>query len=155
MVPSPLCFQLVKRFEPLRLTVTRDSASDPTIGYGHVAPDADLSITPEQADDLLSRDLNALGDIISRRAEADGVILSQGMFDALTDFAYNLGYRALFNSYMWDVLTDNTIAPDSRVTLAARDLLLWDKSRDPKTKKMVTVPYLTERREAEKELFLS
>lgn len=80
------------------LSVYKDSAGYPTIGYGHkVQPGEDFSkgVTRGQAEALLRRDTQAAIDAVNRYATAP---LSQGQFDALVSFAYNVGPTAFRNS---------------------------------------------------------
>lgn len=87
---------LVKRFEGVRLRAYLDSVNVPTIGVGHTrgVRMGDV-ITEEQADTFLREDLNdaeeAVNDLIS-------VTLSQGQFDALVSFVFNLGCGAFKRS---------------------------------------------------------
>lgn len=67
-----------------------------SIGYGHQIQPGESSlltatITPAQATSLLSADLDG---IVAAIANA-GISLTQGQFDALTDFGYNAGPGAL------------------------------------------------------------
>ena len=87
---------LIKRSEGLRLQAYRCPADVPTIGYGSTGPHVrmGMTITVQEAEDLLTEDL--------RRFEAGVAKLapdaSQGEFDALVSFAFNLGLDALKNS---------------------------------------------------------
>ncbi len=93
---------LIKRFESLRLAPYHDAAGYPTIGYGHLLRRMswdDLSqwerITEEEALALLRRDVARSERAVDRLIE---VPLSQGQFDALVSFTFNLGTRALRDS---------------------------------------------------------
>lgn len=79
-------------------TVYKDSAGNPTIGYGHlIKPGEDFSkgITKEKAGDLLAQDTKTAVDTVNNTLV---VTLSQTKFDALVDFAYNLGGANLATS---------------------------------------------------------
>lgn len=62
-----------------------------TTGYGHVIePGENIgTLTPQSAEDLLKSDLTTSEASVNK--EFAGVDLTQGQFDALTDFAYSLG----------------------------------------------------------------
>ena len=86
---------LLKRSEGFRSQVYEDSAGYPTIGYGHKLlahesfPDG---VTEAEAETLLAGDLDGVERAIEHLA---GETLTQGQFDALADFGYNLGVGSL------------------------------------------------------------
>ena len=87
---------LIKGFEGLRLAAYQDSAGVWTIGYGHTAGvQPGDRITTAEAEQLLRQDTawaqQAVRDLVR-------VPLSQGQFDALTSFTFNLGAGALESS---------------------------------------------------------
>ncbi|WP_375639627.1 MULTISPECIES: lysozyme [unclassified Bartonella] len=89
---------LIKRFEGFSRTVYFCPAGYPTIGYGHVVKnDEDFSagIDETQAEELLRQDAT-----IAERAVLHliNVPLTDGQFDALVLFTYNLGGGALQRS---------------------------------------------------------
>ena len=91
---------LIKRFEGFSRTVYFCPAGYPTIGYGHVVkPHEDFSagIDEAQAEELLRQDA-----VIAERAvlRLINVPLTDGQFDALVSFTYNLGGGALQRSTM-------------------------------------------------------
>ena len=94
MKTSKIGLDAIKQFEGLRLVAYRCAAGVWTIGYGHTAGvRAGMKITKAQADAYLLEDV--------ARFEA-GVLrltaprrLTQGQFDALVSFAFNLGLSAL------------------------------------------------------------
>jgi lysozyme len=95
VTPSPACLALIKQCEGLRLKAYRDSGSVLTIGYGHtrgVRPGQ--IITEGEADSLLARDADEAAEAVNRRA----LPCTQGQFDALTDFVFNLGEDRFANS---------------------------------------------------------
>lgn len=95
MKVSDICFNKIKEFEGLRLTSYKCPAGVWTIGYGHtngVKPG--MTITTQQADTLLRGDLLPFETYV-RNLELD---LTQGQFDALVDFCFNLGTAALQRS---------------------------------------------------------
>ena len=89
---------LIKRFEGFSRTVYVCPAGYPTIGYGHVVKsdeDFTVGIDAEQADELLRQDAGIAERAILRLIN---VPLTDGQFDALVSFTYNLGGGALQRS---------------------------------------------------------
>jgi lysozyme len=87
---------LIQHFESLRLTAYQDSAGVWTIGWGHtgnVHPGD--RVTRAEADALLRNDV-AWAETAVRNAV--DVPLTQGQFDALVSFAFNVGAGAFENS---------------------------------------------------------
>ena len=85
---------LIMQYEGLRLRAYPDpgTGSDPwTIGYGHTGPDVrpGMSITREEADTLLSRDLEKHEREVRRLCK--GARTPQSAFDALVSFDFNTG----------------------------------------------------------------
>ena len=88
---------MIKRFEGFSPAVYICPAGYPTIGYGHViqrGEDLD-TITEEQAEELLSLDVKVAERAVLRLIN---VPISDGQFDALVSFTYNLGAGALQRS---------------------------------------------------------
>lgn len=87
---------LIKRFEGLRLDAYRCPAGIWTIGYGHTGPDVreGLAITPSRAETLLRSDV---GHFVAGVEGCAGPC-TQGQYDALVSFAFNLGLDALRSS---------------------------------------------------------
>lgn len=84
--------QLTKTFEGLRLTSYQDQGGVWTIGYGHtrgVGPEQVCTI--QQANQWLVEDVAGAEAAVGRLAPW----ANQNQFDALVDFAYNLGSGAL------------------------------------------------------------
>jgi lysozyme len=96
MKPSGACRALVRQFEGCRLQAYLDSAGVATIGVGHTR-NVKLGdrCSQEQADIWLSQDLE---DAAAAVASLVKVPLTQGQFDALTSFVFNLGIRRLAES---------------------------------------------------------
>lgn len=95
MEASDILIEKVKKFEGLRLTSYKDSAGVWTIGYGHThGVKSGQTITEKQADSLLR------GDLLTAENYVNGMKLNltQGQFDALVDFCYNLGAGNLAGS---------------------------------------------------------
>ncbi|MFE4109397.1 lysozyme [Kosakonia sp. YIM B13611] len=137
---------LIKQFEGLRLTAYQDSVDVWTIGYGWTQPvegkaiRAGMTIKEETAERLLRTGLVSFESDVSKLVKAK---LTQGQFDALVSFAYNLGARALSTSSLLKKLN----AGDYRG--AADEFLRWNKAGGQ------MLACLTRRREAEHALFLS
>lgn len=92
---SDYCFEKIKEFEGLRLTAYKCPAGVYTIGFGHTkGVRAGQTISLAQAESLLR------GDILpcEQYVRGLGLKLTQGQFDALVDFAFNLGIGALESS---------------------------------------------------------
>jgi lysozyme len=87
---------LIKRFEGLRLKAYLCPASVWTIGYGSTGPHVreGMAISERDAEDLLRSDLRRFEQGVAKLAPD----CSQGQFDALVSFAFNLGLGALRKS---------------------------------------------------------
>lgn len=131
---------LIKRFEGCHLRAYLCPAGVWTIGYGHTGPDVreGKQITLEEADRLLQADLRHFERRVQQLVTAP---LTQGQFDALVSFAYNVGLGALERSTLLKKLN----AEDYRA--AAAQFSLWTKAagRD--------LPGLVRRRREEKAMF--
>jgi lysozyme len=111
---------LLKQSEGFRGNTYLDIAGVPTIGYGHrLLPGESYpnGITEAQAADLLVRDVTTAETAVGCLLR---VSVTQGQFDALVDFVYNLGQGRLAESTLLKDL--NAGQPDA----AALQLLLWD-----------------------------
>lgn len=96
--PSRQCLALIEHFEGFSATAYRGPGERYlTIGFGHYGPDvkAGARITRAQARKLLRQDLAAAEAAVKRSVK---VRLTQGQFDALVSFAYNVGGGALASS---------------------------------------------------------
>ena len=85
----------LKEFEGLRLEAYKPTKAERwyTIGYGHSAGDvkAGMRITAEKAEELLRCDLY----IVEKFVNGIPKVRTQGQFDALVSFAYNVGVGKL------------------------------------------------------------
>ena len=111
---------LIKTSEGFRNREYLDPAGLATIGYGHkVTPSESFpgEITEEQATALLMRDVRTAEQAVSRLVR---VSLSQGQFDALVDFCFNMGAGKLAGSTLLRELNA------SRYAAAGLELLRWD-----------------------------
>lgn len=91
---------LIKRFEGFSETVYICPAGHPTIGYGHVVLDHEMESFAEgilegQATDLLRQDVAIAEHAVALHIK---VLLTNGQFDALVSFTFNLGGGALQRS---------------------------------------------------------
>jgi lysozyme len=132
---------LLKRSEGFRDRVYLDVAGIPTIGYGHRLLHSDSfpnGINELQASNLLAYDVRDAEQAVQRLVT---VPLTQGQFDALVDFTFNLGAARLAASTLLKSL--NAGHYDN----AAEQLLRWDHAGGQE------YPALKARREAEVELW--
>ena len=136
---------LIKEFEGCKLTAYQDSVGVWTIGYGWTQPvdgkpiRAGMTIKQETAERLLKTGLVSYESDVSRLVK---VGLTQGQFDALVSFTYNLGARSLSTSTLLRKLNAGDYAG------AADEFLRWNKAGGK------VLNGLTRRREAERDLFL-
>lgn len=94
-MPSDLLKEKIKDFEGCKLTAYQDSKGIPTIGVGHAkGVKMGMRITMAQAMEYLTQDLT----IASNYVNQQNVCKTQGQFDALVDFAFNLGTGSLGRS---------------------------------------------------------
>ena len=87
---------LIKSHEGLRTTAYQDPVGVWTIGYGHTGTaKPGQKITEAQAEQLLRQDVGWAQDAVRKNVK---VPLTQGQFDALVSFTFNLGAGALGRS---------------------------------------------------------
>ncbi len=88
---------LTRQFEGLRLDAYQDCAGVWTIGYGHTGTDVTPGkrITEFEAEALLRADVAGAVACVNRVVT---VPIRQSQFDALVDFCFNAGTRALTTS---------------------------------------------------------
>lgn len=131
----------------MRLTAYKDQAGVWTIGYGHtrgVTPG--MVITAEKALEMFLAEVALHAEPVQRFVRVN---LTQNQFDALVSLVYNIGGTAFRNSTLLALLNAGKFAD------AALQFLAFNKVRDPKTKKLVVSRGLSERRETERQLFVS
>ena len=139
--PSQAAIDLVKASEGLRLEAYQDAGGVWTIGYGHtrdVQP-GDV-VTQQQADDFLQADLAEAADGVNALVK---VPLTQGQFDALCDFVFNLGEHDLERSTLLRLLNAGNYQA------AANQFRVWVMDRGE------VLPGLVNRRAAERDLFVN
>lgn len=92
---SDICFEKIQEFEGLRLTAYKCPAGVWTIGFGHTkGVKMGQTINKAQAETLLRGDLLPCEEYV----RGLNLELTQGQFDALVDFCFNLGTAALQRS---------------------------------------------------------
>lgn len=140
---------LIKEFEGLSLKAYLCPAGVWTIGYGHtkgVYPR--MVITQELAEKFL------IDDVWNFEREVESlvhVLVTQGQFDALVSFAYNVG-TDIDSDTVAEGLGDSTLLRklnNGDIRGSSEEFVKWNKSNKR------VVPGLTRRRIAERELFLS
>lgn len=110
----------IANFEGFRAAPYRDSGGIWTIGFGHTHAVGPLTkpITRAEGLRLLRQDAHAAEAAVRALVH---VKLSQGEFDALVSFVYNVGAGAFKSSTLLRLLNRR-----HRI-LASRQFLLWDK----------------------------
>jgi lysozyme len=142
--------ELVKAFEGLHKVKSdgnvrsyRCPAGRWTIGYGHThGVRSGETITPEEAEDLLRKDLQDCEAAVERLVKVD---LTQNQFDALVSFVFNLGQGNFGSSTLLRKLNRGDCEG------AAAEFVRWNKARVEGQLK--ALPGLTRRRTAEAALF--
>lgn len=110
----------LKEFEGLRLVAYKPTKAERwyTIGYGHSAGDvkAGMLITEEKAEELLKRDLF----FVERFINGIPKVKTQGQFDALVSFTYNVGVGNLKRSTLL-----KKIMHDASTIEIQREFMKW------------------------------
>lgn len=123
MRASETCIAAIKEFEGFRSATYGDCAGVLTIGYGdtlNAAPGA--TCTEPEASGWLLAHLAGIEAVLNN----DTVVtapLTQGQFDALADFAYNLGIGTLTRSTLLQLVNRGDVAG------AALEFPKWAHSR--------------------------
>lgn len=132
---------LIKQFEGCVLKVYKDIVNISTVGYGHVTTlPVNTKITQDEADRLLQNDLAKFEDGIDKYVK---VALTDNQFSALVALSFNIGLDNLKSSTLLKKLNKLDY------TGAASEFLKWNRAGGKQVKG------LTNRRQAEKELFSS
>jgi GH24 family phage-related lysozyme (muramidase) len=137
---------LLKKFEGCKLTAYRCPANVCTIGYGHTTsagapPVKDgMTITQQQADDILSRDLVKFETAVHNMVHQP---LNQHQFDVLVDFAYNAGIGNLQSSTLLKKVNA------AKFDEVPAELMKWNKGGGK------VLPGLVRRRQAESAWWLA
>jgi lysozyme len=112
--------ELIKRSEGFRAAQYLDVAGHATIGFGHrVVPPESFpgEITEAQATAILMNDVRLAEQSVARLVH---VTITQGQFDALVDFCFNVGAGNLASSTLLKELNEGEFA------VAGLELLRWD-----------------------------
>jgi lysozyme len=112
--------EMIKGFEGFRTHTYLDGAGLPTIGYGHrlLNPSSfPNGIGEDDAASILRADVHDAEVAIERLVK---VPLTQGQFDALVDFVFNLGQERFARSTLLRALNGG------RYQAAGEQLLRWD-----------------------------
>jgi lysozyme len=131
---------LLQKFEGCKLKAYRCPANVCTIGYGHTSAAGTptvidgMTITQQQADDILSRDLQQYEAAVTMMVHQP---LTQHQFDVLVDFAYNAGVGNLKSSTLLKKVNA------ARFDDVPTELLKWNKGGGK------VLPGLVRRRQAE------
>lgn len=132
---------LIKDFEGFVSDAYLCPAGVWTIGYGHTGDvEKGMSITQHQAEAVLTVDLERFERAVNRLVD---VHLTQGQFDALVSFTFNLGEGNLAKSTLLRKLNEGDYAG------AAEEFPKWKRAGGR------VLPGLVKRRAAEQRLFLS
>lgn len=88
--------RMISEWEGCKLVAYRDPVGIWTIGVGHTGPEVGpgMRISPQEADDILSKDLARFERAVERLLPTT----TQAQFDALVSFAFNCGEGALRDS---------------------------------------------------------
>ena len=125
----------------------KDVAGYTTWGFGHKRVGDEpipTFISIPDAKTLMCSDMGPVEDAINGNVH---VTLNQNQFDALADFAFNLGVEALLGSTLLRLLNTGDYNG------AAAQFVLWDKAHVDG--QVVEVPGLLARRQHERDLFMS
>jgi lysozyme len=138
---SPAGLSLLKKSEGFRDRVYPDVAGFSTIGFGHRLRPSEaypIGISFSQAESILTHDVAIAEAAVNHLVK---VPLTQGQFDALVDFTFNLGAGRLASSTLLRYLNSG------KFDAAAWELLAWDHAGSHE------ISGLKARREAEFELW--
>lgn len=141
-------FELISKFEGLKLKSYQDLGGIWTIGYGSTKnPFTGVSvkegdqITKETAIQWLEKEIESRTDAIKKLIK---VPVTSNQLAALTSLAYNIGLGAFYTSTLLRMLNAKAPAED-----VANHFLKWNKVKG------VVSKGLSNRRELERQLFLS
>ena len=141
MIPSGACYQLITRFEGLKLKAYKCPAGVWTIGYGHTKNvHSRLTITKVEALVFLKSDVLSVAALVTALIKPK---ISQNQFDALVSFTFNVGAYNFSESTLLKKLNMGT-----PISAIAAEFGRWVYSKD------IILTGLIRRREAERELFL-
>jgi len=132
----------IKRHEGWRAQLYLDAAGFATIGYGHLLkPDETyFLIDKTEGERILKADLKIAENAVNEFVKVE---LTQGMFDSLVSFVFNLGVNAFKGSTLLSILNNGDYEG------ASNQLLLWNRAGGEINQGLVN------RRQAERNLFLA
>lgn len=142
---------LLMQHEGFRREAYRDSAGKLTIGIGHLVQPTDgidekTVLTDGQVQQLFVGDLANAENAVRRLI---GVPITQGMFDALTDFAFQYGYTRLQGS------TLRVLLQNREYDRAALEFAKWVHVTDPATGQKVVSAGVQARQRDNTQTFLT
>lgn len=110
--------EMAEKFEGCELVAYKDPEGILTIGYGHTeGVYKGMSITLMQAENFLAKDLQRAAFYVNTFVKPE---LTQGEFNALVDFVFNLGCERFRSSSMLRLLNDK------QFYLASLEFEKWD-----------------------------
>lgn len=138
--------EFIARKEGFRSDVYLDEAGYPTIGYGHKieAGESFTKITEEEGAELLKKDLQIAVSSVRRRVDRP---LTQGQFDSLVSFVFNVGDGAFMGSTLLKKLNSRDFDG------AAKEFARWKYIT--KGGQKIVSNGLVNRRKEEQQLFLT
>lgn len=144
-LPSPEQVEHTKESEGLRTHAYRDSVGVPTICYGstrkvYIGQKATL----QECEERLQEDLTYAGKGVAKLVQ---VKLTQGQYDALVDFTFNLGETKLRKSTLLRKLNAEDYCG------AAAEFDRWVYAKNAKTGAMEKLPGLVKRRAGNRKMF--
>ena len=138
---SDYAFSRLKEFEGLRLEAYKCAGGKWTIGYGHTKGVREgQRIDERTASRLLEEDVEYFESFLAKEPYAEDI--TQGQWDALVDFLFNLGVGNFLSSTLRKKLLrdiDDPTIPD--------EFRRWNKSKGK------VLPGLVKRREWEAQMF--
>lgn len=147
MIPSNNCYNLIKKYEGFSAKPYKCSAGVPTIGYGSTfylnGNKVTMKDSPISEEVALSILFSVVEDFSKKVEKLLKVSVNQNQFDALVDFAYNLGIGNLQKSTLLKLINNKDFVG------ASKQFKLWNKANGK------ALNGLTKRRKEEEELFQS
>jgi lysozyme len=134
--------EMLKHIEGLSLKAYADPPGQTktySIGYGHLGVPAGSTCSPEQAEEYLREDSTHAQSVVNKTVLD---FLTQGQFNALTSFIYNVGEGNFLKSTMLRLLRSHDI------TGAANEFQKWNKANQK------VLPSLVNRRKLERAEFI-
>lgn len=138
---------VMKEHEGLRLKAYRCPSGILTIGFGHTKNVKPGDVIDEAtADKLFEEDVEA----VERLADRENFVknLSQGRYDAIVSFLFNVKYTSYLTSTLRRKLINNV---DD--TTIPNEFRRWVYGTDPKTGAKIKLPGLVKRREWEAQMY--